>query len=145
MVSAVGNIYIYVKDTSGNPIIGAYVTFDSPYGVTRQTDPEGKAIFYDVYAGTYFLGVQAAGYVLYQGKVTVAEGQQIFTVTLPSLEPSPPTEPQPPSNGTTPPTQPPPQNDLAKIVPFIIMLIILFAVLAFAASRKKRGRPRRGS
>jgi hypothetical protein len=144
MVSAVGNVYIYVKDTSGNPIIGAYVTFDSPNGVTRQTDPEGKAIFYDIYAGTYFVGVQAAGYVLYQGKVTVAEGQQIFTVTLTSLQPSPPTEPQPPSNGTTPPTQPP-QNDLAKIAPFIIMLILLFAVLAFAASRRKRGRPRRGS
>jgi hypothetical protein len=39
----------------------------------------------------------------------------------------------------------PQENPLMKYAPFIIMLILLFAVLAFAASRKKRGRPRRGS
>ena len=88
MPTAVGNIYIYVKDTKGKPLTDAWVTFDSPYGVTRQTDyPDGKAIFYDIYAGTYLVVVQASGYLTYQGNVTVAVGQQTFTVQLQQSQP----------------------------------------------------------
>lgn len=88
MPGAVGNISIYVKDTLNNPIISASVSFDTPYGVTRQTDyPDGKAVFFDVYAGTYSILVQKEGYVTYQGNITVAVGQQVFTVQLESSTP----------------------------------------------------------
>lgn len=82
MNSSSFTVTVIVKNESGDPITGAYVT---GIGSGEQaTDAEGKATFTGISAGTYNIVATATGYEQTSLAVTVKSNQQV-RITMPKL------------------------------------------------------------
>lgn len=82
MNSSSFTVTVIVKNESGDPITGAYVTGIGSGGQT--TDAEGKATFTGISAGTYNIVATATGYEQTSLAVTVKSNQQV-RITMPKL------------------------------------------------------------
>lgn len=84
MNSSSFTVTVIVKNESGAPITGAYVTGIGSSG--QATDAEGKATFTGISAGTYNIVATASGYEQASVPVTVRSNQQVrLTMSRPPL------------------------------------------------------------
>ena len=90
-----GDLSLFVKDSNGNPVVGANVTSTSqPFGATTLNgvaDSAGYATFLNIFSGGYFIQVSKTGYDSASKQVTVETGK--VTTSAVSLQPlmAPPT------------------------------------------------------
>lgn len=75
-----------VKDTAGNPIVGARVTFNNKF---VDTDSQGNATFIDVLSGTYSYRIEKVDWLPETGSITIEDDdvtQDIVMEPVPTYE-----------------------------------------------------------